>query len=242
MQLAFVYPIAVCLLAYAGMVAFCLFFVPTLENMYGSLRISGGKGLHILQTLRDTMPYWVAVPPLVFVLIVTWPFKARLTNAGNFAGRFPHWLPGMSHVVFQERCANFAEALANLVDRGVTLEEGLRLAAGACGDARLRQGAHALAATLESGQVLGEDPSAAACFPPFLRWALLHSEPSAGRGRALHMAANIYRQAASRRAVRWRLAAPIVIGVVLSGGVTLLYGLALFLPVVELLRALGNGT
>ena len=114
------------------------------------------------------------------------------------------------------------------------------LAAGACGDAQLLDAAKSLAAAFAHGGVPGDDNAAAKQFPPFLRWALLHSEATTGRARALRMAADIYRQAAKRREERLRIVAPMVVCVVLGGGVTLLYGLSLFVPVVQLLRAMAS--
>ena len=54
------------------------------------------------------------------------------------------------------------------------------------------------------------------------------------------MAANTYRDAAQRRIERLRVTAPIVTCVVIGGGVTLLYGLALFVPVAQMLRGLAS--
>ena len=120
------------------------------------------------------------------------------------------------------------------------LDEGLRLAAHACGSASLSQGAEALAAELKAAQPVSEDSPAAQRFPPFLRWALLGSEATTGRSAALRMAAGIYSQSAASRQEQMRLVAPIVACVIIGGGATLLYGLALFVPVVELLQALGS--
>jgi hypothetical protein len=50
----------------------------------------------------------------------------------------------------------------------------------------------------------------------------------------------MYRESAERRAARLRTLAPIVALVLFGGTVTLLYGLTLFVPVVELLRTLAR--
>jgi general secretion pathway protein F len=232
---AFFYPVLVCCLAYAGLVLFCLLLVPSLTGLVDSLGVSAGPALHLLQVLRDSMAYWVAVPPIALLLIVAWRWSRR--GSGGHAGRPPAWLPGMSRALFHERCASFSAALAALVAADVPLDEGLPLAAGASGDVALRSGAGELAACLKQGQTPGDDSPGASRFPPFLRWALLHSEQTVGRARALEMAASVYRQSALRLAERVRIAAPILVCVVIGGGVTLLYGLALFLPVVEMLKA-----
>lgn len=118
------------------------------------------------------------------------------------------------------------------------LEKALPVAAGAYCDSQLAEGAQALATTITNNQTGGGDSAAAMRFPPFLRWALFQSESTVGRSRALRMAAALYRQSAGRRMERSRLVSPLIALVVLGGGVTLLYCLAVFVPVVQLLRAL----
>jgi hypothetical protein len=77
-------------------------------------------------------------------------------------------------------------------------------------------------------------------FPPLLRWAIGHSDEPAARAHALEIAARIYRQTAERRTERLRTLAPMVALVTLGGTLTLLYGLALFVPLVELLLTLAG--
>jgi general secretion pathway protein F len=236
---ALFYPLVVCGLAYLGLVGFCFFFVPTLEGMYHTFRIRPGLGLRVLQVVRDTLPYWIAIPPLALLLFVASRiYTKRHAISGGPSIRFLARLPGASKTIFQQRCANFSESLATLVNSGVPLEEGLRLAAGACGDADLSEGARALAAAIRQGRFPNDDSSAALQFPPFLRWALWHSESTIGRGRALQMAAATYRESAEHRTERLRIIAPIVTCVFIGGTAALLYGLALFVPVVDMLRAL----
>jgi hypothetical protein len=54
------------------------------------------------------------------------------------------------------------------------------------------------------------------------------------------MAADIYRVSAARRQERLRTIVPLIACMVLGGSVTLLYGLALFLPVVQMLLGLAS--
>jgi hypothetical protein len=76
--------------------------------------------------------------------------------------------------------------------------------------------------------------------PPFLRWALFESDGSIDRQAALAAAADIYRAKARQRLARWQTVAPIVLCIVVGGGITLLYGLALFVPIVDMLRGLAS--
>jgi type II secretory pathway component PulF len=146
----------------------------------------------------------------------------------------------MSRAIFQERAANFAELLANLLDSGAPLPEAMRIAADAWNDSSLAEATNRLAANLRQNQNVADESHLAARFPPFLRWALLHSEGTTGRAAALRMAASVYRDGARHRQQRLRVLAPLVMAVVLGGGATLLYGLALFVPLVNLLRGIAS--
>jgi type II secretory pathway component PulF len=241
-RFAMFYPVIVCGLAYVGMISFCLLFVPTLENLYRSLQIRPGAGLHVLQAIRETLPYWIAVPPLALVLWLgsrmIFPSKRGLSQ-GRTAQALA-WLPGMSRVIDQQRYASFAETLAALLEAGTPLPKALGLAVGTCGQGAMAESVRALAASLNQGAMLSDESRLALRIPPFLRYALWHSEETIGRGRALHMAASFYRESARRYVERMRLVAPLVACVLLGGGVTLLYALALFVPVVEMLGSLAS--
>jgi hypothetical protein len=115
-----------------------------------------------------------------------------------------------------------------------------RIAGDAANDPSLRAGAHLLAEDVACGALPSESGRAASLFPPFLRWVLWHADETTGRSRALRIATRLYSEAADRRAERLRTLAPIVLLVCLGGTVTLLYGLALFAPFVELLRSLAT--
>ena len=240
LHLSLIYPIVLCCLVYLGLILLCISFVPVLERLYDSLRMEAGIGLSNLQFLQHTLAYWIAIPPLALLVFVGWQFfwRRRGTTAARQSVSSLAWVPGLSRAIFQERCANFAETLAALLDASVPLSQALPLAAEASGDPDLSAGAQRLALTLEQGPSFNGDGPAARQFPPFLRWALCHSQGITGQSRALLTSARIYHESALRRFDQLRVIVPIATCVVIGGGVTLLYGLALFMPVVELLRGL----
>jgi general secretion pathway protein F len=239
---ALIYPLVVCVIAYAGLISMCMFFVPTLEEMYVSLRLTPGPGLRVLQLVRDAMPYWVVLLPLLLVLLVAWRIRAgwRRRTTGTATSGLAGWLPGVSKTMFQEHCAHFAEALAELLHDGVPVGEALGLAADSSGAARLREMVARLSTALDDGQLPSDGSPTAQRFPPFLRWAIWQAESTTGRVRALEIAARVYRSAAQRRGQRLRTLAPLVATALFGGTFTLLYGLALFVPMVELLEALAK--
>ncbi len=76
--------------------------------------------------------------------------------------------------------------------------------------------------------------------PALLQWALSDAVPPAERPAALTLAANSFRQVVERRSIWLRRWAPLVACVVLAGGATLLYGLAVFVPVIDLMATLAK--
>ena len=71
--------------------------------------------------------------------------------------------------------------------------------------------------------------------PPLLGWALSEDQSQPEK---LRIVSRLYDKLADRRALRTATITPLVVSVLLGGGATLLFGLALFFPVVELLWAL----
>jgi type II secretory pathway component PulF len=235
---AIFYPLVVMGFAYVGMVGFCLFFVPQLESAYATFRIPPGSGLTILKLIRDTLPLWIALPPVLLVIFMLWRRRRRSVrasadiNEGGVLGG----VSGTSSAMFEQRASYFAESLASLEEHGAPFDKALALAAGVCGEPILANAARAVAANIASGKPV-EESAAAHRFPPFLRWALFQSEPAIDRTRALRMAAALYREASIQDIKRAKIVAPIIWLVVLGGSATLLYGLALFVPVVQMLKA-----
>jgi type II secretory pathway component PulF len=235
-----VYPLVVCVFAYFGLLSLCLYFEPTLQNLYTELRLQPGTGLRVLEALRATLPYWSILAPLLLVAFAVWSLRSKRWRGtfGIGTSGLLRWFPGMSKSLFQERCARFAATLSELLDDGVSLAESLRIAGDGCGDLQLRAAASRLATSTEVGRLPEDESAAAMRFPPFLQWAIWHSEESTGRVKALDIAARMYRETAQRRAERFRAVAPVVALVVFGGTVTLIYGLLLFVPLVQLLYGL----
>jgi general secretion pathway protein F len=227
-RISLIYPAVVACLALLGIAGFCLFIVPVLADTYRSLEIPAGRSMRVLETLRATLPWWVAVAVLGLIAVLV--SQRRLAPLFSRAA-------GSSRTARDERCALFAESAARLLEGGAPLPEALRAAAETWGDGDLTEQTRALAARLDCDDATVENHSLAS-YPPLLRWALLDSAAATNRPAALRIAADVYRQSASVRRERIRAVVPIVAGIVIGGGATLLYGLALFLPVIEMLHAL----
>jgi type II secretory pathway component PulF len=238
-QSAMFYPLIVVTLAYCGIVGFCLFFVPSLQSAYASLRIPAGSGLTILEFLRSTLPFWIAIPPILLLLLIVRQIRKRRYVAisnGALSGILAR-LSGAARALDHERSACLAESIASFNENGVPLDEAIALASGASRPSAIPNQTNRTTPIGTSDQQAVAGPQNRIQFPPFLRWALFESEPAIVRHRALEMAAGLYRQASIHAMRRARIIAPIILLVTIGGTVTLLYGLALFIPVVQMLKA-----
>ena len=133
-----------------------------------------------------------------------------------------------------QRRATLAELMALLVEHEVPVNEALHLAARASGDQKLTAAVRRMART-EAPQSLSQDSDVPRLLPPFLCWALTSSTQANGLAHNLRIAADIYRHRAQRRAEWLRVIVPTLACVFLAGGVTLLYCLSIFSPLVQLI-------
>lgn len=235
---SFLYPLLICCMVYVGLVGFCIYLVPTLASMQESLWVAPGRGLSTLMWLRATLPYWVAIPPLILVFFLTRRWWTR--------SRRPRGLPGIDRLFgvslasSRRQLADFAEMLAELLDLGTPLDDSLVIAAGASGNNALLETARAEGSVSQDDPKESSETRFAEELPPLLHWALFSTEAAGQRTNALRAVANVYREEAESRTHRLELVAPRLICIVVGGGAVLLYGLALFFPVVELLKSIGS--
>ena len=123
-----------------------------------------------------------------------------------------------------------SELLARLVQQEVPRQEAVPLAAWATGNDEVVKAVQGL--NEASGRT---DEKVDAVLPPFLHWVLTSELEPEELQNALHVAADTYRFRSNRRVALLRGTLPIVACVVFAGGMTLVYGVTVFLPVVQML-------
>ncbi|WP_428306266.1 type II secretion system F family protein [Lacipirellula sp.] len=237
---AFFYPALVALLALAGIAGFVRFVLPTLVGVYREFRIPEGPTLRLIESLRTSFP-WLAMLAVAVVIIAfsIWFKRRRADSPQDDGNRWNERLSGGQRAHLNRRIANCCDHLATLVEGDVPLIESLPLAAEASGESSLVAAAESYAVA-SAQQNAAELQRATLRFPPFLRWALWQPDESISRPAALRIAAQVYRGTAERYAERTRLTLPMLVCIFLGGGVTLAYGLLLFVPMTDLLQSLAQ--
>lgn len=225
LRYALLLPLIVLTLVYLASFYLLQVTVPHMEGIYLQLNEQPSWSVRWLMSIRDAMPYWGPGLP-VLALVVVWSlFSGRLT--------LPRWLPGRRQAYRYSAASMLARNVAVQMDRAVEGSSAEQLIS-------TGQGVPALRGLLQS---------------PMLRWALASEQTTATtvteqaligstgqplatlqQARRLRLAANLYETMQTMHAMQFRGWLILLACIVLGGGITLLYGLALFMPLVQLLK------
>jgi type II secretory pathway component PulF len=201
-------PMLLMLLTFAAFALLCTTTVPRFEAIYAQLWKKPPGVLAALIVLRDSMPIWIIVVPIILAMFWFW-----LMRRGSISSW--RWFPGGKRYLESLRYATFADQVATLVNRGVTIDHSMMLA-----DAEL-------AASLKA------DPDSA---PPLLRWAISGDVGNEPRQNVFHFVATSYRQIAEHRSLGLRLVLPAVLISIIGGTLVFVFGISLFMPMVDLMK------
>jgi type II secretory pathway component PulF len=239
--LALWYPLLVLTLAYVLFVGLVSMAVPRFVEAFELLGLGTAAPLRWLSWVGESVPYWWPVGPvLLFVLLIAW---IRSGRAAQFQAGSWSWLwlfPWMRSILANYETANFAELLGLLLEHRVPYPTAIVLAAQSTGDARLTRGAGQLAEAVARG----ESTAAALAkidrgtFLPMMRWVLATGQEQGSLVAALHNLADVYRKRATYQADKLSVFLPTVLMIAIGASATLFYGLALFIPLTNLLREL----
>ncbi|HVX13925.1 MAG TPA: type II secretion system F family protein [Pirellulales bacterium] len=237
---AIIYPVVVFLLAWVLFVGFVTFFAPRVLPSFRDVRLDSAEVIAWFAGLGDSVRWWAPVGPVVVLLAVgAWWYRSGRAFSLGAGGRLG-WVPGAGELVSSCRSAAFADVLALLVDQRVPLPEGLRLAGAASGSRGMAGDADALAAAIERGAGPREYMSLAGRFPPLVAWFLSAGQEGRVLALALRHAAASYHERARRRAEIVQTFLPMLLTLVVGGTIVLAYALILFVPWINLLKALST--
>lgn len=245
-DLSLLYPALVLLMAgvlFAGLVAF---WVPRLSDAFFWLQIPATTWVRRLEWSQQHFWWWAwIIPAFVTVLGSWWWFSTRGRYGLKGTTESSTWsafrvLPGINSIVGNFRRANFCDLLAMLLDHQVPLPEASLLAAEAAGDRPLQRVAARIASGVRSGHSLADCLSVGRELPPFVSWMLICGERQGTLVVTLRQVAEVLRQRAASQSDWLRIMLPTMLVVFIGGTAVLAYSLAVFVPMSQLLRALGN--
>jgi type II secretory pathway component PulF len=206
---ALVYPLIIATLAYFGFLYLCQVTIPSIQSIYLQLNKSMPPLLAFLTDVKHWIPVWSVLVPVLLILSIVWWRRRGAKQEWS-------WLPGSHRYYHAIDHAHMADQLAGMLESGCTLGESLT----------------AITSTSVSTDPHPQEAKTTDLFPPLLRWAIVH-EPSAEGFRSV---ARTYRQLADQRERVWRFLVPTLVGLAVGGLIVLVYGLSLFLPMIQLLE------
>jgi type II secretory pathway component PulF len=240
---AAVYPLLVVLIGWLSFAIFSAKVAPGLAADFTTLEVPGNRVFVVLAWLGQWAVYWgLGVPILlVIVAVLVWQGSHRATWIGATGlGRLTTKFPWFGPMLRYSRNAAFADVLALLVDNSVPMPEALIMAAEASGDRQLLYAARHASEMISSGQTLVGQDGQLSAFPPLLRWLLPAASGKNILVPALKHAAEMYHRRAEHQADLLRIFTPIVLTICISGVITGLYALTLFIPYTTMLSALAR--
>lgn len=241
---ALVYPSAVLIIAYILFVVVVVVLVPAVAETYETFRLESTWWLRALSAIRSTVRVWGPLIPVAAMLLLVFPWLwRRFAGSGRIAG----WqlgvagaVPGVGGIVRSAELARFSHLLSILVEHRVPFPEAARLSAAATGSDRLVREIERTVEGIESGRPLAQALPEGKVIPPFLRWLMIVGDQQSALPAMLRQAAEVYQQRAVFRAEWIQRVLPVTLVFVLGGAATVLYALAVFLPMAGLWRNLGT--
>jgi general secretion pathway protein F len=237
------YPVLVMSLAYLLFLGLVIVVIPRFIAAFESLGVVVAAPLRWLEWFGGLAAYWWPVGPVLLgVLLYGW---WRSGSAANF--QHPSWsplrvVPWLGGLLADYESAGFADMLALLLEHRVPYPQAITLAADATGDPSMARGARTVAAEVERGRSPAEAVRDVppGTFRPLLRWALTAGPETGVLVDALRNLGPMYRKRAAFRAEKLQLFLPTLLMLALGGTATLVYGLALFVPLSSLLAGLAS--
>ncbi len=238
--LALAYPLMVAVLAYFLFLGFVTVIMPRFLTALDMFRLPVTAPVRWLGTVGDLTPYWWPIGPIVFFAVIfAWVRSGKSLQFQGGGWSLIGVIPWLKSLLADYRSANFTQLLALLIEHRVALPEALELAGAASGDSRLMRDTAELSEALKRGDsAKSVFANRAFAITPLVRWLLVAGQSQTALVDSLRNISSTYRRRANYRAERFQVLVPIVLMFVLGTATTLLYGLTLFFPLVNLLNGL----
>lgn len=242
--LALWYPMLVLALAYGLFLMVSTRVIPRFIQTFETMGLTIQWPMRLLAWLGATAWTWgPVVPALLAAVVLAGAFSGRASALGG-RGAFGvlRWFPWTGSMLRGFEAASFAEMLALLVEQKVAYPKALVLAGEASGDPALAASSREIAAVVERGLPPGDALRGRSPFPPLLRCLLAGGPREADLIGSLRQMAERYRCKARDQAEALRVLLPTVLLFGIGATATLLYALALFVPMTSLWWSLSNAT
>ncbi len=234
---AMIYPFLVCLTAYLLFIYTIVMIVTRFEDFFVDQRDPLPGALVIMVSLRDSAWSWWWIPLLIMIVMWAWWL---LTNDGQWLQRGKQvpmkMIPGLKGVLANFQRANFARLLAMLLQENLPYQQSLMMTAQATGMTEVLAVLERddISTSKSTGGVLRDQLS------PYLAWVIQTGQESNNVITSLQNAASLYQRRAERMLLIFQLVFPVVLLGLVGGAATLMYALAIFVPITQTFEQLSQ--
>lgn len=185
---------------------------------------------------------WIIAPIVTMVVVfLVARFCFRRTHSGRkIWTRLVYSIPLIGSMIRSARLAAFVDLLAVLVKYSVPLPEAFQLAGDACSDPLITDQTRDVRTRLEHGITLGEALTGGDLLPEWVAWMSAAGERRGTLAATLKEIAAVYRRHVEARAAVVRSLLPSVLIIVMAAILTLIFIVALVLPLISLIEGLSK--
>lgn len=223
MGLALIYPLIVLSLTWVLGLFVMVQVAPVMLRMLTEFKVTTPAAEALFESLARWLPLWGALLPILFAVYLAWVWR-RSGQAARGLDLHPLLsfgaLATLAKLQRASRGASLAELLVLLTNSGVPLPDAVELASAAVGSKALATSGRELARRLARGEPAGQLPPG---FPPLIGWTLGAGYSQDQLVRSLARTAEAYREEVTRRTQWLSLYAPLVLTILVCGGVVLIY-------------------
>ncbi|MBD3672565.1 MAG: type II secretion system F family protein [Planctomycetaceae bacterium] len=242
MTLAMIYPTLVLMMTWFLFYLSLVFFIPRMVQTLEAFDTGGTAWIQALQTLPREVRFLGWVPFVLLGVGLIW----GLWSAGSRRHRgaldygWTRWLPGVRRIVRYSQWSTFSHFASELMRYGVPETRALTLAAESTGQERMIADVRGWTRGTETGESLANTMQAGPAFSSFMVGVMKIGARQHVLPTTMAHLSEIYHRRTTSSSQRFQTVFPIAIVVLIAGTAVLLYSLALFLPLIELLTQLGS--
>jgi type II secretory pathway component PulF len=240
---ALCYPAVILTLAAVIITGVFLFIIPQFVTILTGM--AEGMPLPVITLFffgiaKNIIPFWITIGVIVAVIIVIFTMLSRFAAGLRFKESLLLRIPVVGRVYHSSMLGRMAEAMAMMIAAGCDMPACLRLAAGASGSAKLILESETLAGQIEQGANILEAGQFGGMIPRLFLYSIQLGTQRNELQDNLQSLGQMYAEQA--RCGQARLQAVLLpVMIITVGGFVALAVLAMFLPMISVIRALSGG-
>ncbi len=248
---ALLYPVIVLFMAFLLSLFVCFIIFPRLVYLHGTFNLESTSLMRSVYSIFEFYQIWYWIIPVVAIFFfICWKVSRssflveqgqnRSLTSQFFSIIAYGWIPGHRSLLNEMNYSTFAEMAGILLSYNVPLNESLVLAAESTGNNKIIRDSQSLSCLLDQGTSLEEGIPLCKELPAFMKSMMIEKNNHNYLPNIMSEISRVYRTRALNR-INWiKKIIPVILVLVVAGGITAFYTIIVFLPFVEILKMLGS--